>query len=115
MGGRGGNTTLKDHAAMTHMPELVALARYPNVGVKVTGAPGYSAETYPFPIMQGYVRQIFDAFGPERTFWGTDISKMPCSWKQCITMFTEHMPWMSDADRRLVMGDAICKWWGWQR
>jgi predicted TIM-barrel fold metal-dependent hydrolase len=115
MGGRGGNTTLKDHAAMTHMPELVALARYPNVGVKVTGAPGYSAETYPFPIMQGYVRQIFDAFGPERTFWGTDISKMPCSWKQCIRMFTEHMPWMSDADRRLVMGDAICKWWGWQR
>lgn len=115
MGGRGGNTTLKDHAAMTHMPDLVALAKYPNVAVKVTGAPGYSAERYPFPIMQGYVRQIYDAFGPSRTFWGTDISKMPCSWKQCVTMFTEEMPWLGEADKRLVMGQAICDWWGWHR
>lgn len=113
LGGLGGNTTLKDHAAMAHMPELLALAGHPNVGVKATGAPGYSAEAYPFPIMTGYVRRIFDAFGPERTFWGTDISKMPCTWRQCITQFTEHMPWMSESDRRLVMGDAIRKWWGW--
>ncbi|MEO0603813.1 MAG: hypothetical protein AAF211_20415, partial [Myxococcota bacterium] len=32
--------------------------------------------------------QIFDAFGPERMFWGTDISKMPCSWQRCVAMFT---------------------------
>src|SRR5262245_10633382 len=34
LGGRGGNTTLKDDAAMEHMPELVSLARYPNIAVK---------------------------------------------------------------------------------
>ena len=33
LGGKGGNTTLKDAAAMTHMPELLALAKYPNVAV----------------------------------------------------------------------------------
>ena len=115
LGGRGGNTTLKDDAAMVHMPELLALAKHPNVAVKATGAPGYSAEPYPFPIMQGHVRQIFDAFGPERTFWGTDITKMPCSWRQCITMFTEEMPWLSGRDLELVMGDAVCAWWGWDR
>lgn len=115
LGGLGGNTTLKDHAAMAHMGELLALARLANVGVKATGAPGYSAEAYPYPIMRDYVRRIFDAFGPQRTFWGTDISKMPCTWKQCITQFTEEMPWMSAADKRLVMGEAICAWWGWKR
>lgn len=115
LGGRGGNTTLKDHAAMAHMGELLALAKHPNVAVKATGAPGYSAERHPYPIMTGYVRQIFDAFGPQRTFWGTDISKMPCTWQQCITQFTENMPWMSAADQRLVMGDAICAWWRWKR
>ena len=113
LGGCGGNTTLKDYAAMAHMPELLALAQLPNVAVKATGAPGYSAETYPFPVMQDYVRQIYDAFGPERTFWGTDITKMPCSWRQCITMFTEEMPWLSDCDLRLIMGEAVCRWWGW--
>jgi predicted TIM-barrel fold metal-dependent hydrolase len=115
LGGRGGLTTLKDHAAMTHMPQLVALAKYPNVAVKATGAPGYSAEAYPFPTMQTYLRKIYDAFGPQRMFWGTDISKMPCSWRQCVTMFTEELQWLSEHDKRLVMGDALCAWWGWQR
>jgi predicted TIM-barrel fold metal-dependent hydrolase len=115
LGGRGGLTTLKDHAAMTHMPQLVALSKYPNIAVKATGAPGYSAEAYPFPIMQTYLRRIYDAFGPQRMFWGTDISKMPCTWRQCVTMFTEELPWLSDNDKRLVMGEALCAWWGWQR
>jgi predicted TIM-barrel fold metal-dependent hydrolase len=115
LGGRGGLTTLKDHAAMTHMPQLVALAKCPNVAVKATGAPGYSAESYPFPTMQTYLRKIYDAFGPQRMFWGTDISKMPCSWRQCVTMFTEELPWLSEHDKRLVMGEALCAWWGWQR
>ncbi|MEK9661926.1 MAG: amidohydrolase family protein [Alphaproteobacteria bacterium] len=115
LGGRGGNTTLKDHEAMVHMPALCALAKHPNIAVKATGAPGYSAEAYPYPIMQDYVRQIFDAFGPERTFWGTDITKMQCSWRDCIAMFTEEMPWLSGGDLEQVMGKAICAWWGWDR
>ncbi len=115
LGGRGGLTTLKDHAAMTHIPELVALAKHPNIAVKATGAPGYSAEAYPYPIMQDYLHRIFDAFGPHRMFWGTDITKMPCSWRQCVTQFTEELPWLSAADQRLVMGEALCAWWGWDR
>ncbi|MBV9249074.1 MAG: amidohydrolase family protein [Acetobacteraceae bacterium] len=115
LGGRGGLTTLKDAAAMTHMPRLLALAKYPNIAVKATGAPGYSSEAYPFRSMHTYLRQIYDSFGPPRMFWGTDITKMPCSWRQCVTMFTEELPWLSNEDKRLVMGDALCAWWGWNR
>ena len=115
LGGRGGTTTLKDAAAMIHIPDLLALARYPNVAVKATGAPGYSSERYPFPAMHTYLRQIYDAFGPERMFWGTDITKMPCSWGQCLTMFTEELPWLAETDKPLVMGQAVCAWWGWDR
>ncbi len=115
LGGRGGMTTLKDSAAMTHMPALLALAKFPNVAVKATGAPGYSSEAYPFPAMHLYLRQIYDAFGPHRMFWGTDITKMPCSWHQCVTMFTEELPWLDEQDKKLIMGDAICAWWGWNR
>lgn len=115
LGGRGGLTTLKDAAAMTHIPELLALAKFPNVAVKATGAPGYSSEPYPFPAMHLYLRQIYDAFGPNRMFWGTDISKMPCSWRQCVTMFTEELPWLTPHDKDLIMGQALCDWWGWNR
>jgi predicted TIM-barrel fold metal-dependent hydrolase len=115
LGGRGGTTTLKNDAAMTHIPELLAMAKHPNVAVKATGAPGYSTESYPFHGMHTYLRQIYDAFGPNRMFWGTDISKMPCSWRECVTMFTEELPWLSEDDKRLIMGDAVCAWWGWDR
>ena len=64
LGGRGGTTTQKDAAAMTHIPDLVALAKLPNVAVKATGVPHYSSEAYPFPALHTYLQQIYDAFGP---------------------------------------------------
>ncbi len=98
---------------MAHIPDLLKLARLPNIAVKATGMPGYSAESYPFPTMASYIRRVFDAFGPERVFWGTDISKMPCSWSECVTMFTEEMPWINATDMSLVMGGAVRRWWNW--
>jgi predicted TIM-barrel fold metal-dependent hydrolase len=115
LGGRGGTSTLKDAAAMTHMPELLALARFPNVAIKATGVPHYASEAYPFPALHRYLRQVYDAFGPDRMFWGTDITKMKCSWRQCVTMFTEDLPWLGGRDLERVMGGAVCDWWGWQR
>lgn len=115
LGGRGGNTTLKDDASMEHMPELVKLARHPNVAVKATGAAGYSSGPYPYTSMHPYLRQIYDSFGPERMFWGTDITKMPCSWRECVTMFTEELPWLGERDKALIMGEAVCAWWRWDR
>jgi predicted TIM-barrel fold metal-dependent hydrolase len=115
MGGRGGTTTLKDNAAMEHMPELIKLARHPNVAVKATGAPGYCSGPYPFRSMHPYLRQIYDAYGPTRMFWGTDITRMRCSWRQCVAMFTEELPWLPKRDKDLVMGKAVCTWWGWEQ
>jgi hypothetical protein len=39
---------------------------------------------------------------------------MPCSWRQCVTLFTEELPWLSERDKELTMGDALCTWIGWQ-
>jgi predicted TIM-barrel fold metal-dependent hydrolase len=110
--GRAGGT--KDEAAFANLPELLALARYPNVAVKASGAPSYSSQPYPFRNIQTYIKQIYDAFGPERTFWGTDITRMPCSWRQCVTMFTEELSWLSGHDQELVMGRALCNWIDWK-
>jgi hypothetical protein len=46
-------------------------------------------------------------------FWGTDITRMPCSWRQCVTHFTEELPWLSARDKELIMGRALCNWLGW--
>ncbi|HXQ53921.1 MAG TPA: amidohydrolase family protein [Stellaceae bacterium] len=105
----------KDAAAFAKLPELVALARFPNVAVKASAAPGTSSEAYPYRNVHGYLRQVFDAFGPRRFFWGTDLTRMPCSWRQCVTMYTEELPFLTAADKDLVMGRALCDWIGWKR
>jgi len=109
----GRPTGTKDDTAWATLPDLLALAKHPNVAVKATGAPSYSSEPYPYRNIHGRLRQIYDAFGPERMFWGTDITRMPCSWRQCVTLFTEELSWLPAKDKELVMGRALCAWLDW--
>lgn len=101
-------------AAYRNLPELLALAKHPNVAVKATGQAGYATDAYPFPSIHDALHRVFDAFGPRRMFWGTDITRMRCTWRQCITLFTEELPWLKGADLDLVMGQAFCDWIGWK-
>ena len=110
--GRAGGA--KDEEAFATLPELLELAKYPNVAVKASGAPSYSSAPYPFSNIHDYLHQIYDAFGPQRMFWGTDITRMPCSWRQCVTLFTEELPWLPESDKELIMGRAQCEWLDWR-
>lgn len=105
----------KDDAAFVTLPDLLALARYPNVAVKVTGGPQYVSDPYPFLSLKPRYRAIYDAFGPRRMFWGTDITRMPCTWRECVTAFTEHQAWVPAADMPIIMGRGIADWLGWER
>ncbi|MGH6690599.1 MAG: amidohydrolase family protein [Gammaproteobacteria bacterium] len=98
----------------SNLPDLIGTAKHPNVALKATGAPSYSGEAYPYRDIHGHIRKLYDAFGPERMFWGTDITRMPCSWRQCVTLFTEELPWLSARDKELIMGRALCTWLGWK-
>lgn len=109
-GVRRGNV---DAAAFASLPDVLKLARHPNVAVKVTGGPQYVSDGYPFVSLLSHYRAIHGAFGPERMFWGTDITRMPCTWRECVTAFTEHQPWCSPDDMRLIMGEGIQRWLGW--
>jgi predicted TIM-barrel fold metal-dependent hydrolase len=103
----------KGDAAFPKMHELTALAKYPNVAVKLTGGPFYAADPYPFKSLHKHYRAMYDAFGPRRLFWGTDITKMPCSWRQCIDHVLE-IDWIPEADKRLIMGQGLCDWIGYK-
>jgi predicted TIM-barrel fold metal-dependent hydrolase len=115
IGRGGGRADLKDDAAYADLHEMLALAKLPNVAVKLSGAPSTSTQPYPYRNIHGYLKQIVDAFGVDRCFWGTDITRMPCSYRQCVTMFTEEMPWLKGRDLERVMGGAIIDWLGWKR
>lgn len=103
----------KDDAAFAHIDELCSFARFANVAVKVTSLPTYSDEAYPHPKLHQYVRRMYDAFGPKRLFWGSDLTRMLCSYRLCKTMFTEEMRWMTGDDLEWIMGRGVCEWLGW--
>ena len=115
IGRGGGRSGVKDDAAYADLPEMLALAKLPNVAIKLSGAPSTSTHAYPYRNIHRYLQQIIEAFGPDRCFWGTDITRMPCSYRQCVTMFTEEMPWLKGRDLERVMGGAIVDWLGWKR
>jgi predicted TIM-barrel fold metal-dependent hydrolase len=103
----------RDAAAFEHVPDLVKLAKRPNVAVKSSALPVYSTEPYPFRALHEPLRKIFDAYGPKRIFWGTDWTRLPCPYRQAVTMFTEELPWLKGADLEGVMGRGIAEWLGW--
>lgn len=105
----------KDEAAFGDLANLLALARYPNVAAKASALPRYSSEPYPYRRLHPLLKRVFDAFGPHRFFWGTDMTGIPCTYRQAVTLFTEELSWLGGRDRELVMGEALCEWLGWSR
>jgi predicted TIM-barrel fold metal-dependent hydrolase len=103
----------KGEPAFAGLPELFKLARHANVAVKASALPCYSVEAYPFRDVQRHIRSVYDAFGPRRMFWGTDWTRLPCTWRQAVTLFTEELPWLSAGDKEWIMGRGVCEWLGW--
>jgi len=103
----------KDDAAFADLPKLLALAKRPNVAAKASALPRFSSQPYPYRNVHPYLKQVFDAFGPHRMFWGTDMTGLPCTYRQAVTLFTEELSWLTGSDLELVMGRALCDWLGW--
>ena len=94
---------------------LLALAKHPNISVKVSAAPCYSSENYPFRNIHGAIQRIVDGFGAKRCFWGSDFSRLPktCTYRQSVTMFTEELG-LPRADLDSVMGRGILEALDWK-
>jgi predicted TIM-barrel fold metal-dependent hydrolase len=101
--------TVKRKMVPATIAESAALAKYPNVSVKLSSAPLMSSEPYPFRDVAPHIRLLFDAFGPQRCYWGTDVtnSYAKASYRQRVTHFTEELSFLSEADKDLIMGRAI--------
>jgi predicted TIM-barrel fold metal-dependent hydrolase len=101
------------------MPETIkaaaALAKYPNVAVKLSSTPLLSKEPYPWHDMDDNIHRLFDAYGPKRCFWGTDVtnSYIKASYRQRVTHFTEELTFFTPDDLDWVMGKALLERLRW--
>jgi L-fuconolactonase len=109
----GLNSELKGKPLDPAVDQLLKFSRLSNVAVKVSSLPSYVADSYPFPSLHPHIRRVVDAFGPQRCFWGTDLSHLPCPYKQVVTLFTEELDFLSAADKEWIMGRGIAEWLNW--
>jgi predicted TIM-barrel fold metal-dependent hydrolase len=84
-------------------------AKYPNVSVKLSATPLMSNEPYPWRDMTDRIHRLYDVFGPQRCYWGTDVTNSynKATYRQRVTHFTEELPFLSESDKDWIMGKAI--------
>jgi len=83
--------------------ETVTLAKYPNVSVKLSASPGISREPYPFRDVTVYLKRVFDAYGPQRSYWGTGRASA-CRGSQCRAQSLSRGRELGEASRRPRVG-----------
>ncbi|MGZ5927458.1 MAG: amidohydrolase family protein, partial [Rhizomicrobium sp.] len=112
--GIGGNTPREGRIADA-ISQTASLAKYPNVSVKLSAAPNYSSEAYPFRDFTPHIERLFDVYGPKRCYWGSDMTNGydKATYTQRITHFTEELPFLSEEDKDWVMGKSILERLRW--
>ena len=95
------------------LAQVLASARFENIGVKVSGF-YYSTKqgSWDFPYadsIREIVRPLYDTFGPERLYWGSDypVCLRSMTYPQAIECFRSHCSFIGEADQALIMGENL--------
>jgi predicted TIM-barrel fold metal-dependent hydrolase len=88
---------------------VAGLAKYPNVSVKLSSIPLFSTQPYPWRDTISYIHRLYDAYGPLRCHWGSDLTHTfaKATYRQRVTQFTEELPFLSEADKDWIMGRSL--------
>ena len=107
----------KDATLIDGVKNTIALAKHPNVYVKLSLAPTCSSDVYPYRNIHDTIKRLIDAFTPRRSFWGSDLSALlarsTCTYRQNVTMFTEEMTFLSSDDLDWIMGRGLAECLPW--
>ncbi len=104
-----------DEAIAPWVASTAALSEHPNVHVKLSAVPCYTTDVYPFRNVTRYVREMVDRMGPERCFWGSDLTRLfgrGLDYTKAIEHFTKHMG-LSEKDLEWIMGRGISECLEW--
>jgi predicted TIM-barrel fold metal-dependent hydrolase len=93
--------------------KVLPLARFPNLNVKVSALDVHTNGPARVPTIHRVVKSVVDAFGAERAFWGTDLTRNPSGYPGAISVLADGIPGISDEQLRLIIGEAISRWLPW--
>jgi hypothetical protein len=67
--------------------------------------------------MNPYLRRLFDAYGPRRCYWGTDMTNSfaKATYRRRITQFMDTLDFLSDDDKAGSWDARSWRAWGGAR
>jgi L-fuconolactonase len=96
------------------LPQVLTLAKLPNVAIKITGACTLSRQPFPYADIWDPVCRVIDAFGIDRCLWGTDWTRAVkfLSFAQGVDAFRD-TDRISASDKAKLMGGTLTRIYGW--
>lgn len=106
--------------------DLLALAAFDHVHVKLCGIPLLSDQAYPFADVWPQLRRLVAAFGPDRLMWASDYTRLrmaraggPSRNRGCLYSEARDMLLYSDeldaAAKAAIFGGTVRRLLGWPR
>jgi predicted TIM-barrel fold metal-dependent hydrolase len=85
---------------------LCALAKYPEVRVKLSGFYALGERRVPHLDMAPLIRRVYEAFGPKRLLWGSDVPFQLTGeiYEDSISLIRDRLDFLSAADRNWILG-----------
>jgi predicted TIM-barrel fold metal-dependent hydrolase len=93
--------------------DLLRLAKLPNVFIKVSSAPNYSDDPYPYADIHPHLERIYEAWGARRMMWGSDLTRLRGSYRDCVRLFQEGLTFLSVEDREWILGKTLAETLHW--
>jgi L-fuconolactonase len=96
------------------LPQVLTLAKLPNVAIKITGVCTLSRQPFPYADIWDPVCRVIDAFGVDRCLWGTDWTRAVkfLSFAQGVDAFRD-TDRISESDKAKLMGGTLTRIYGW--
>jgi len=107
-----GTTVVVDHFGRVELgnPEharwLTALAKHPNVYIKVSAFKNFGDKRAPYNDLKPLMHLVIDAFGPDRLMWGSDCPYQLMdgnNYEDAIGLLKNELPGLSDGERKMIL------------
>lgn len=94
------------------LERVLRLSELPNLAVKASGLPALVDEPYPFPSLGGRLKRVIDAYGRDRVFWGSDLTRLDCTYEEAVGHFTG-LGFLTAEDLAVIMDRGVRNWLRW--
>ena len=113
-----------DHMGYPHVEEemgafgpIVDLAGFDNVFLKLSDVAGRSGQGFPFEDVHPFIQTLLEAFGTERTVWGTGYPghhRVANNWPTLadeLRLIREGLPFLTGREKEQILGDTAAVIW----